>query len=178
MVRKHVLVAVVTGTSLGLAVGVPVIAADASEAIASTAIAQAPSMPNGLLASSTPKTVVLNPTTGAVVSVTAGEPSSVASPTEPAAELSLSPDISSGTDCAAGDGCYYTPTVNSTYHDRSFYGSAGTFTGDWPQRNAWDSGDYTAYVCWTGGCSADWVGPHTYVTFGGSTVTGTSFTIQ
>jgi hypothetical protein len=121
-----------------------------------------------LLASSTPKTVVLDPTTGAVVSVTLGEPVDL---------TAASPDISSGTDCAAGDGCYYTPTVNGTYHDRSFYGSAGTFTGNWPMRNAWDSGNYTAYVCWTSACSNS-VGPNTYVTFGGSLVTGTSFTIE
>ncbi|MDE3130875.1 MAG: hypothetical protein KGL16_06940, partial [Acidobacteriota bacterium] len=72
----------------------------------------------------------------------------------------VSPDISSGTNCASGDGCYYTPTVNSTYHDRSFYWSAGTFTGSWPNRNAWESGSYTASVCWTSACSGTF-GPNT-----------------
>jgi hypothetical protein len=122
-----------------------------------------------LLASSTPKTVVLDPTTGAIISVSLGEPVGIASP-------SGSPNISGDTDCEAGDGCYYTPTINDTYHNRSFYGSAGTFTGSWPHRNAWDSGSYTASVCWQGGCSATY-GPNTYVSFNGSIVTGTSFTI-
>lgn len=122
-----------------------------------------------LLASATPKTVVLDPATGAMLAVTLGEPASL-SPM-------LTPDISSGTNCAPGDGCYYTPVVGGTYHDRSFYGSPGTFTGDWPRRNAWDTGSYTASACWQGACSQTY-GPDTYLTFGGSLVTGTSFTIH
>jgi hypothetical protein len=177
MNRKHVLVSITTSVALAIAAVVPAITLTASSASAS-APTPAPSMPTGLLASSTPKTVVLNPTTGAVVSVTSGEPSDVPTDTATSPDLGITPDISGGTDCAAGDGCYYTPTVNDTYHDRSFYGSAGTFSGSWPMRNAWYSGNYTAYVCWTSACSSDWVGPNTYVTFGGSLVTGTSFTIQ
>jgi hypothetical protein len=122
-----------------------------------------------LLESNTPKTVVLNPATGAVVSITVG---AAAVPS-----VAASPAISNGTDCASGNGCYYTPVVNATYHNRSFSGSAGTVTGNWPQRNAWDSGAYYASACWTSACSPE-VGPNTYSTFGGSIVTGTSFTIH
>ncbi|MGH2863055.1 MAG: hypothetical protein ACRDLT_16365 [Solirubrobacteraceae bacterium] len=123
-----------------------------------------------LLASATPKTAVLAPATGAIVAVSLGEPAAVLS-------LSSTPAISSGTGCQPGDGCYYTPTVNFSYHDRSFYGSPGTFTGDWPRRNAWDTGRYTASACWQSACSQAF-GPNTYLTFGGSLVTGTSFTIR
>jgi hypothetical protein len=121
------------------------------------------------LASTAPKTVVLDPDTGAMVAVSLGEPGSISSP--------LTPEISSGTDCAPGDGCYYTPVVDSIYHDRSFYGSPGTFTGDWPRRNAWDTGSSTASACWQGACSQAY-GPNTYLTFNGALVTGTSFTIH
>lgn len=178
MKRKHVVLGIGTAASLACSVAMPAITQAASSGSASPVVASGPSAPTGLLASSTPKTVVLNPLTGAVVSVTSGEPSGIATGAATPDDLGISPAISSGTDCATGDGCYYTPTVNDTYHDRSFYGSAGTFTGNWPKRNAWDSGSYTAYVCWTSACSADWVGPNTYVTFGGSLVTGTSFTIR
>lgn len=168
MNRKFLAVALATGTIVGLGIVVPAITLAASSSSASASTSPASSVPSRLLTSSTPKTVVLNPTTGAVVSVTLGEPADLTTP---------GPDISGGTDCKAGDGCYYTPVVNGTYHDRSFYGSAGTFTGSWPRRNAWESGNYTAYVCWESACS-DWVGPNTYSTFNGSLVTGTSFTIQ
>lgn len=86
------------------------------------------------------------------------------------------PAISGDTDCAAGDGWYSTPTVANTYHNRSFYGTPGTFTGNWPRRNAWDSGSYTASVCWERACSQEFE-PNSYVTVSGSIVTGTSFTI-
>lgn len=158
---------------LGAVTAVMVVGVAPASTIADTAgttsssTAPAARTSTALLESSTPKTVVLDPSTGVVLSVTLGEPVDLATP---------DPDISGGTDCAAGDGCYYTPTVNGTYHDRSFYGSPGTFTGSWPRRNAWDSGNYTASVCWDGGCS-NTVGPNTYATFGGSLVTGTSFTI-
>ena len=119
--------------------------------------------------SAVPKTVVLDPSTGTVESVTAGEPAAVVD--------AVTPAIASSTYCGPGDGCYYTPTVNSTYHDRSFYGTPGTFSGSWPRRDAWQTGNYTASVCWQGGCS-QFFGPNTYLTFGGALVTGTSFTIQ
>jgi hypothetical protein len=177
MNRKHMLLGAATSATLALGGLVAGITGASSAAAASTG-SSGPAMPTGLLASSTPKTVVLNPATGQVVSVSTGEPSDITSEAAASVNIGPSPDISSGTNCAAGDGCYYTPTVNDTYHDRSFSGSAGTFTGSWPMRNAWDSGNYTAYVCWTGACSSDWFGPNSYVTFGGSTVTGTSFTIK
>lgn len=164
MNRKHLgLGAAALGA---LAIGVAPMLTTPSSANASPSATSA-GISTVLLESSTPKTIVIDPTTGAILSLTIGVPGDL---------WSASPDISSGTDCAAGDGCYYTPTVDSTYHDRSFYGSPGTFTGSWPRRNAWDSGNYTASVCWVGGCS-NTVGPNTYATFGGSLVTGTSFTI-
>lgn len=170
MTRKHLALGVAMLSALGLAVAAPAITQADTAALASTATTPDPT----LLASSTPKTIVLDPNTGAVLSVSLGEPANIGTTSLDGA---ISPDISSGTDCAAGDGCYYTPTVDATYHDRSFYGSAGTFTGSWPRRNAWESGNYTAYVCWTSNCS-NWFGPNSYVTFNGSLVTGTSFTIQ
>jgi len=132
-----------------------------------------------LLASAVPKTVVVSAATGRVLSVSATAPT-FALPgldTAPGAPVDPSPGVSGGTDCTPEDGCYYTPDVSGIYHDRSFYGSPGTFTGYWPDRNAWDSGSYSAYACWESACS-QWVGPYTYVTFGGALVTGTSFTIN
>lgn len=121
--------------------------------------AVAPAAP--ALLSSTPKTVVLNPATGAVESVTAS---------------AYIPAISNHNICNTGDGCYYTNVI--PYADQGFYGSAGTYRGSWPYRNAWDTGKYTASACWVGACSQSAFGPNTYVTFGGSDVTGTSFTIK
>ncbi len=168
MNRKHLALSIAMVGGLGLAAVMPAVTLAASPTTTGT-----PATPSDLIASSTPKTVVLDPLTGSVVSVAAGEPADIST----SALVTAGPAVSGGTNCAAGDGCYYTPTVNDTYHDRSFYGSAGTFTGNWPNRNAWDSGSYTAYACWESACSG-WVGPNTYVTFGGSLVTGTSFTIN
>ena len=148
-------------------------AAGASPVLAATSVLNpgpASSLPDSLelLASATPKTVVLDPSTGAVASISVGEPTET--------NTLAVPEISSDTSCGAGDGCYYTPVVDSTYHDRSFYGGPGTFFGYWPRRNAWTTGRYTAYACWESACSQSF-GPNTYLTFGGSLVTGTSFTI-
>lgn len=149
---------------LGLAALLP--SASASAALSPTGT---PPAASGLLASSYPKTVVLNPATGAVVSVTSGEPAIVTS------ELA-SPDISNHNYCNSGDGCYY--SGKAPYANQGFYGSAGSYHGNWPDRNAWDTGNYTAYACWTGACSESWFGPNTYVTFGGSLVNGTVFGIN
>jgi hypothetical protein len=160
MIRNHTLITTLASAAVGLGLVAPAMA-NATRTQTSPSSSQ-----QALLMSSTPKTVVLDPATGAVISVTSDASSG---PT-------ASPDISGGTSCASGDGCYETPTVNATYHNRSFYGSAGTFTGNWPERNAWDSGDYDASVCWQSSCSPE-VGPNTHSTFGGSIVTGTSFRI-
>ncbi len=168
----------------GLVAGAALALAAAATPAFSNGASLAPTLPHAqpasasvsaLLASSTPKTVVLDPATGATVSVQLGEPPAVAGGFIAGARLAT-PAITGNTNCQPGDGCYYTPTVSGIYHNRSFYGSPGTFTGNWPHRNAWTSGNYTAYVCWTSACS-QWYGPNTYVTFGGSLVTGTSFTI-
>lgn len=166
--RRLAPVAAIVG-ALALPLALPALTAAAS---GDMLIPTAPSPPGAaaLLASATPKTVVLEPATGAVVAVEASQPTAAGT------EFGAVAAISGDTTCRPGDGCYYTPTVNSTYHDRSFYGSPGTFTGNWPRRSAWDTGSYTAYACWQGACS-QWFGPNTYLTFGGALVTGTSFTI-
>jgi hypothetical protein len=166
--KRQQIWATAAASAISVAAGVGVVLPAASHADAGrTTTSTNPYESPAYLASSSPKTIVLDPSTGAVVSVSPGEPSSV---------TDASPDISGGTDCASGDGCYYAETVNATYHNRSFYGSAGTFTGNWPQRDAWDSGNYTASVCWESSCSGTY-GPNSYVSFGGTLVTGTSFTI-
>lgn len=59
-----------------------------------------PPASSGLLASNLPKTVVLNPATGAVISVKAGEPASITS-------RGTSPDVSNHNICNPGDGCFF-----------------------------------------------------------------------
>jgi hypothetical protein len=86
------------------------------------------------------------------------------------------PYVSNHNYCNSGDGCYYSGKV--PYANQGFYGSAGSYHGNWPDRNAWYTGRYTAYACWTGACSSSWFGPNTYVTFGGSLVNGTVFGIN
>jgi hypothetical protein len=157
-----------SGTTAGLILGLLLTTPGSGQA--ATPVPLGSDATEAFLLSAEPKTVVVDPATGAVISVTAGE-------TEPDDLSGIQPLISSDTSCAASDGCYETPVINSTYHDRSFYGSAGTFTGSWPRRNAWDSGSYTASVCWESACSGKY-GPNTHQTFsGGALVTGTSFTI-
>src|SRR5215469_2140261 len=73
------------------------------------------------LLSSTPKTVVLDPATGGVVSVTAG--------------TAATPMISNHNICNTGDGCYFSGRI--PYANQGFYGSAGTFNGSWPYRDEW-----------------------------------------
>ncbi|MEU7058122.1 hypothetical protein [Streptomyces sp. NPDC046197] len=120
--------------------------------------AMAPQAPG--LQSSQPKTVVMDPANGAVLSVSAGI---------------VRPAISVHNICNSGDGCYYSGRI--PYANQGFYGSAGTASGSWPYRSAWDTGGYTASACWVGACSQNRFGPNTYITFNGSLVTGTSFTI-
>lgn len=166
---RRLALGVAIAVGIALPFGPAVLTADASGG-GLIPIAPPPLGAASLLASRTPKTVVLDPATGAVVGVDVNQPAVGGS------QFAAVAAISGDTTCRPGDGCYYTPTVNSIYHDRSFYGSPGTFTGNWPRRSAWDTGSYRAYACWQGACS-QWFGPNTYLTFGGALVTGTSFTI-
>ena len=131
--------------------------------------AQAASSSPSLL-SSTPKTVVLDPATGQVISVTAGANSSTTS--------QIVPDISHRNNvCQLSnpiDFCYYgeSPRAN-----QGFYGSAGTWYGTWYLRYQFETGAYTGHACWSPSVCSQNLGPNTLATFGGSTVTGTSVTI-
>lgn len=102
--------------------------------------------------------VILDPTTGTVVAVFA---------------LGL-PEISIADGCDTGWACYQTNQPG--YTDHGFYGSSGTYHGDWPYRSGFYTGDYSAYACWTGKCSGTYP-PGTYVGFT-SDVTGTAFWIS
>lgn len=95
------------------------------------------------LSSSTPKTVILDPATGAVVSITATR----ATP----AAADATPMISNDNICNIGDGCYYSGRI--PYAHQGFSGSPGTFHGSWPYRSGWGTGNYTASACWVGACS-------------------------
>jgi hypothetical protein len=117
-----------------------------------------------MLTSSSPKLVVLNPRTGAVVSV------------QPIGRLSFQPFVSNHNFCNASDACYRTNTP--PYANQGFYGTAGTYYGSWPYRNGGYTGSYSARFCWTAACSASTLPPNTTFTFGGATVTGTSVTIS
>lgn len=131
--------------------------------------AQAASTVPSLL-SSTPKTVVLDPATGQVISVTAGINTSTTS--------QIVPDISHRNNVcqltSPVDFCYYgeSPRAN-----QGFYGSAGTWYGTWYLRYQFETGAYTGYACWSPSVCSGTFGPNTLATFGGSTVTGTSVTI-
>ncbi len=103
-----------------------------------------PPASSGLLASNLPKTVVLNPATGAVISVKAGEPASITS-------RGTSPDVSNHNICNPGDGCFF--SGRAPYANQGFYGSPGSYHGGWSDRRAYDTGRYTAYACWRYACS-------------------------
>jgi hypothetical protein len=113
-----------------------------------------------LLNSGSPINVVMDPTSGDVLSVTA-------------ASAGVRSDISTHNVCDAGNGCY--ETNKTPYADQGFYGSAGTSTGSWAYRSGYTSGDYTVYGCWASGCGIQ-ISPSSSVSFT-SDVTGTSFTI-
>jgi hypothetical protein len=121
--------------------------------------------------------VILDPTTNTVESVTpltAGEYRALqVSHGEVAATLGVHPDISIRNPCDIGDGCYY---GDPPYAELGFYGSSGTYHGNWPGRSGFDTGNYSAFACWTGRCSDTWP-PDTIVTFTYD-VTGTAFWIS
>jgi len=122
------------------------------------------------LLSSVPKTVVLDPITGQIISVTAGSIATTSS--------AITPDISHRNNVCQTtspvDFCYY---GHSPYANQGFYGSAGTWYNTWYQRYAFETGAYTGHACWNMSICSQNFGENTYVTFGGSTVTGTSVTI-
>jgi hypothetical protein len=104
--------------------------------------------------------VVMDPSTGDILSVTATASGAGA-------------DIGMRGVCDAGDGCYQTNKV--PYAAYGFDGSAGTYTGSWPYRSGYSSGNYTVSACWTSNCGVK-ISPGSHVSFT-SDVTGTSFTI-
>lgn len=112
------------------------------------------------LQSSTPKIVVLDATSGNILSVSTG--------------TSASPLISNDNICYPGDGCYYSGQV--PWAHQGFYGSPGTYYGSWPYRSGWHTGRYYASACWVSLCRGPY-GPNTTVLFN-YLVTGTSFTIH
>ena len=119
---------------------------------------------NFLLMSNSAKVVVLNPVNGAVLSV------------RPLAQAPVQPLVSNHNFCNSTDACYRTNTP--PYANQGFYGTAGTYYGNWPYRNGGYSGQYSARFCWTAACGPT-LSPNTTFTFsGGATVTGTSVTIN
>ncbi|WP_067793142.1 hypothetical protein [Actinomadura formosensis] len=115
-----------------------------------------------LLTSGKPIDVVINPTNGALLSVT------------PQADIHSA--IGNHNYCNSGDGCYL--SGRTPYAHQGFYGSAGTYRGSWPYRSGYNTGRYTASACWTQACSQRALPPNTHATFNGALVTGTSFTIH
>lgn len=148
--------------SVGAAIAAAPVSADAPTAEVSTAaqLAGLTWSEVSLLDSGQPIDVVLDPTTGDVLSVASaiGDPS---------------PEISHRSVCDGGDGCYL--TNKTPYADQGFYGSAGTYTGTWDYRSEYSSGNHTVSACWTTSCGVE-IGPSSHVTLT-SDVTGTSFTI-
>ncbi len=111
-----------------------------------------------LLSSDQPKTILMDPVTGDILSVTAGGPVA---------------DISQHSVCNTGDGCY--KTNDPPYADEGFYGGSGTADGNWPLRSAYSSGKWTVSACWAIQCGPK-ISPGSQVNLT-SDVTGTSFTI-
>jgi hypothetical protein len=115
------------------------------------------------VASATPKTITLDPSTGKVLSVVAGAP--------------VTPKISYRTACATTDAIWHTSQIPLAY--ACFYGSAGTYYGSWASRDYFNTGNYTASATWTYGGSSNRTpreGPPTTNSFGGTLVTGSSDT--
>ncbi len=119
--------------ALGLAVSAAAVVGPASSGAATTTPPPA--------SSSTPKEVLLDPTTGTVESVTQLSPAAYQALIAAADQASgdpisisgASPDISNHNICDSGNACYY--TNDPPYADQGFYGSAGTYNGNWPYRN-------------------------------------------
>jgi hypothetical protein len=145
------------GVLISVATGVPVSA---------TSLSSGSALNMRLLNSSSPKVVVLDPRTGAVLSV---------KPLKVSKSTGIQPMISNHNFCNASDACYRTNTP--PYANQGFYGTAGTYYGSWPYRYGGFSGAYYARFCWTAACSP-LLAPNTSFTYGGGTLqTGTSVTI-
>jgi hypothetical protein len=114
-----------------------------------------------LLASSEAKTILMDPATGDILSVTAGTSGGI------------TPAIARHSICNTGDGCYFTYHV--PYADEGFYGGAGTSYGTWYYRDGYSSGKWYVSACWTNRCGPE-IAPNSVVNFTSET-TGTSFTI-
>jgi hypothetical protein len=142
----------------------------AATSVASSTTAEAPTAAQtttlsageiNMLDSGQPIDVVMDPTTGDILSVTAASANGVTAA------------ISNHSVCNAGDGCY--KTNQAPVADQGFFGGAGTVNGSWPDRSGYSSGKWTVAACWSSNCGVQ-IGPGSSVSFT-SDVTGTSFTI-
>lgn len=142
--------------------------------IASPGSAAGPALTIDIL-SATPKTVTASPVTGEFLSVKPGLPP------ESTDRLATGPTpmIGTNTNCSVGRACWHPRT--SPYPNQAFYGAPGAVTGPWSHRGDYESGDYTVRGCWTyqgnHTCASAPIGPHSYLSLGGATVTGNSFRI-
>jgi hypothetical protein len=153
--RTAVLTSVATGI-VALSMGGQALATPPSNSAGSLSSAE-----KTLLNSGKPLDVVLSPTTGAVLSVKL---------------QAAHPAISNHAICNTTDGCFLSGKV--PYANQGFFGTKGTFSGSWPFRSGYNTGKFTASACWIQACSQAPLGPNTHATFGGTLVTGTSFTIH
>lgn len=115
------------------------------------------------LRSGAPKTVVLSPRTGVILSVRAG---------------AAQPLITQHDTCNGTWACYESGSV--PYPNVGFSGTAGTKKGTWQYREEFSTENYHASACWTYAGSSHCTpegGPGTVFTFNGELVTGTSATL-
>jgi hypothetical protein len=160
IIRKWARLAVSAGVLLlaGIAAAVP------AQAAPGTASALSPAA-RAFIRSGAVKTVVVDPATGAIISVTAG------------AHGLPQPLITEHDTCNGTWVCYESGKV--PYANVGFSGSAGTKDGTWDYRDEFATNNYSASACYVSGgshCTVE-LGPDTFITFGGDLVTGTSVTI-
>ena len=121
-------------------------------------------VPAQAVMASQPKTVVLNPATGDIISVAYGAVNH--------------PAITEHDTCDPDWACYESGEV--PYANMGFSGSAGTKTGTWLYRYDFSTGNYSARACYifsgSSHCTPE-EGPGTIITFDDDLVTGTSVTI-
>jgi hypothetical protein len=155
--------AAVAAIGVGIVPSVSVAATQATSSTPTAAqLADLTSSEISLLDSGLAISVVMDPTTGDILSVA------------PASDTVAAASISHHSVCNTGDGCY--KTNNSSNSDQGFYGGAGTIDGTWYNRSSYSSGKWTVSACYSGGC-APTISPGSTVSFT-SDVTGTSFTIH
>lgn len=109
------------------AVVLPILAGVCATGLLATLPAQAAGTASFRM-SSIPKTVLMNAHTGQVLSIVAD------------ATTTVQPDITWQPICDSGNLCYFTNVI--PYADEGFYGSAGTYTGSWPYRAGFSTGNY------------------------------------